>query len=165
MARGWRWFTNGGIEKSPFTFRHCVPLAFANVSTVRSKAKFAVLLADAARVKVWDHDDSRTLLTPNGGAPFGSYPQWCELARYRIVENYRPEPRFTEVAYTDGWGEHRWRSRSLTPTLAQFARTTGRRGRWIVYTNRHAQAVVNGKIRGWASPRQRVVRAIRIEEV
>lgn len=166
MSRGWRWFTNGGIAQAenPFNSRHCVPLAFANVSSTRRKARFAAELADAARVRVYGLDGQH-LLNPGGGAPARSHVQWALLARYAIVETFEPEVHYQEREDSTGRSRNGYVVRRVgRPTLAQFARSH-RSGRWIVYTEAHAQAVVAGKIRGWASPRQRVRYAVRVEEV
>lgn len=164
LDRGWRWYVNGGIESSPFERMHCVPIAFANVSTSRRKARLAVEVADVAYGRVIH--DGRALLARKGSSPQHTYSIWATLFNYRVAARYEPVVRYVEQE--DG----RWNSRTGyrvrrigRPTLAQFARTTGRRGRWIVFTPQHAQAVVNGAIRGYASPRQRVRYAIRIENL
>lgn len=157
MSRGWRWYVNGGIDASPLGPRHCVPLAYANVHSTRKKARFAAEIAAQARSRVTP--TGRALLNFNGGSPARTEELWARLCHYAIVERVEFENEVT-IGFRAGREIFKRHGR---PTLAQFARSTGRRGRWVVYTDGHAQAVVAGKIRGWASPRQRVHYAVRVE--
>jgi hypothetical protein len=141
---------------SPFLYLHCVPLAFTSVRD--GDASFAESLARDAR--------GLGLLNCTGGSP-GTYhtaPKWAALAGLRIVETVTPEIEYAETKYTDNWGDERRKYRRVgQPTVTQFRKTTGKTGRWIVLTDRHAQSLVDGKYRGWHAVRSRVIRAWRVE--
>lgn len=145
---------------NPFTRAHCVPLAFTCVGP-KPSAKFAVILADSAYGRVhpalWDC----RLLKRSGGAPAAklAVDEWARLALVRIVERYEPDDTLT-IGYRGGREVYK---RVGRPTVTQFRKGRGRRGRWVVFTDGHAQAVINGKVRGWFGARSRVVAAFRVE--
>lgn len=151
-----RWYTNGGLESSPFSQHHCVPIAWANVKDVgrTSRARFAVELAESAYIRLipgW----GVPMLKRRGSAIGGCEELWAALARMRIVQTVK----WAVVCHTDD------RTRRIgRPTVAQFARSHPR-GRWVVFTRGHAQAVVSGRYRGRVGPRSRVRLAIRVEEI
>lgn len=149
--------------KNPFTDAHCVPLAFT-ACTLHPSAERAQVLAFMARQApnaIYGH---RALLTRAGGSGATLYnvDAWARLAGLKVVETYRPEVRYQEVERNDQYGGTTFVVRRQgAPTVAQFARTH-KTGRWVVLTPCHAQALVNGKVRGWSAPRSRVRGAVRL---
>ena len=139
---------------SPFPGKHCVPLAFASCSAQPTPIKAKEI---AVRAK------ARGILSKKGGAVNVQARRhaWASLAGLRIVEWYIPD---ITVRYRD-WGYFSSR-RTVTgrPTLAQFLATRGRTGRWVVQTYKHCQAVVDGVLVQYGTPRSRVIQAWRVEE-
>jgi len=145
---------------NPFERKHCVVLAFTCVGP-KPSAKNAVGLADCAYRRIHPVLDGITLLNRGGGArgTFLAINEWARLAGVRVVEEYEPDDSLT-IGFSGGREVYK---RVGRPTIRQFQRGKGRRGRWIVFTDGHAQAVINGKVRGWYGARSRVHRAFRVE--
>lgn len=150
----------------PFKYNHCVVTAFTAVQR-QPTTEFALGLARSAMACPHPLLLDTPLLTARGGSPatIRSYETWAALAGLQVVEVFEPATKWDGQAYTDRFGEYRWRSREVgAPTVAGFARTH-RTGRWVVLTNRHAQAVVDGKVRGWYGARSRVIAAWRVDDL
>lgn len=156
---------------NPFAEKHCAVIAMTLVQEPANRTEeFARGLAVLA--KSYMTNGRWPLLTAGGSAAACKrrIHDWARVAGLRIVEVFEPK-----VVYTNGTPRERWSSRMgdyITvypvkrlgqPTVAQFARTTGRRGRWFVLTVGHAQAVVNGRIYNTRRTRSRVYFAVRLD--
>lgn len=161
-------FYNPGFV-NPFANYHCVPLAFTALQPpARRTAEFAILLADRAR-RVATSDGY--LLNKRGGSVGTRYhiAEWAKLAGFKIVDRFIPETTYVDgfrSQYSPRYGEIidvRFTRRVGRPTVAAFLRTTGRKGSWFILTHRHAQAAINGRLKGNVSRRDRVHAAFLLE--
>jgi hypothetical protein len=174
---GARWYPVG--FDNPFVRNGCVPLAFTALQPIATRtADFALSLArQAQRTRARDGDDM--LLNRTFGSPATQWRihQWAALAGLRVVETFKPEYELVEAARTLP-GYHHYDDdgnrvplkittyrRVGRPTVAQFIRGKGRKGRWLILTKRHAQACINGRLRGSVSKRDRVHFAARVDDV
>lgn len=161
----WRFVDLGFV--SPWKRNHCVPLAFT--AARGGDAEFAISLAESAYSTPHPQwRDGTRLLNANGGAVNAriAIESWAKLAGVEIVGEFRPIVRYDVASsgfYSRETGRPIYRAvKNGMPTIARFLKEQGRRGRWIVFTERHAQAVVNGRVRGWHKRRARVQAAFRI---
>ena len=155
LRAGWRWHSFGDMASSPFQYGNCVTLAYTAVQPAPTEAKAREL----ARLAM-----DKGLLDWYGRAPARGEPQWAALIGYRIAERFEPVITRATVMCRDAWGGwyERWQKIGA-PTLAQFAKGIGAHGHWVAYTYAHAQAVVDGKVCGYASMRRRLRYAVRVE--
>jgi hypothetical protein len=138
---------------SPFSKRHCVPLAIGHLAEM-SGHEVAALAMDARATPADAHTEERgeraMLLRPAGYA-WAYYRadlnQWCALAGLRVIQQ-------TDEVYP----------RRDRITITEFARRHPR-GRFFVLVarSRHAVAVVDGRIYGEWGARQRVGRFFELE--
>ena len=155
----------------PWHFNHCVPLAFTAAREDRS-TEFAISLAKSARTFPNPDAPRLTLLSMKGGSTSYNPPSlawvhaWANLAGLRVMESYEPSRAVESVRVVNIYGRRRYRAmRRLALTLEQFRHERGAAGMWIVMTYCHAQAVVDGVVRGFHKPRSRVTRAWRVEVI
>lgn len=156
-----------GFE-NPFPFKHCVPLAMTAVQR-RPTTEFLLSLVESARAVPHPVFFELPLLRHDGGAPNArlSIQSWTALAGLKVTETFEPTVVYTAVdsGFRSGYGDRVYRAVARgRPTVRQFQRGH-RRGRWIVFTDRHALAMVNGKLRGWFGARSRVLAAFRVESI
>lgn len=157
---------------NPFDRNHCAVIAMTLVQGPANRtpefARGLAVLAQNTRSR------GLPLLNSTGGAPAcrSRIFDWARIAGLKIVETFDPK-----IVYTNGTPRERWSNRvgdyivvypvvrTGQPTVAQFARTKGRKGRWFVLTVGHAQAVVNGRIYNTRRTRSRVYFAVRVEDL
>lgn len=173
MNRGARWFDPGFAN--PFPRNGCVPMAFAAVQRkgLRTTA-FAMHLAATARRTLASFSRGSAceyLLNAKGSSWYTEQriDDWARIAGVEIVARHKPEVtvRYVENKNFNEDYDPYWRreNRVLSgrPTVAQFLRSRGRRGTWIIFTNGHAQASRAGRPLGTVSVRDRVHFAVRVE--
>lgn len=156
---------------NPFERNHCAVVSMTLVQEPANRTpEFARGLAVLAKSTCTN--GNWPLLTAGGSAAACKrrIHDWARIAGLKIVEVFNPE-----VTYTNDSPRERWSNRMgdfVTvypvkrvgqPTVAQFARTKGRKGRWFVLTVGHAQAVINGRIYNTLHRRTRVYFAVRVE--
>lgn len=155
---------------NPFERNHCCPVAWTLVQDVANRTPdFARDLAVLARTT---RTRGLPLLSSGGSAASvkARIHDWARIAGLKIVEVFTPQ-----VEYTNDRPRTRWSHRAgdfITvypvrrigrPTVAQFARAKGRKGRWFILTTGHAQVSLNGRIYGTFKTRARVYFAVRVE--
>jgi hypothetical protein len=156
----------------PFERKHCAVIALT-MMTRRPSAKFALSLAESAYYVPGVFN--ATILSRSGGARNFemNIEKWCALSGLAVAEKFKPKIKVESIGaghyVTRRDREVYYRRPPLRvvgrPTLAQFQRAH-RRGRWIVVTNNHAIALVNGVYHDPAeyNARVRVVYAFRLIE-
>lgn len=165
---------------NPFQKNHCVVLAFTVLRN--GTADDALKLAETAKrtraSQFGDRFGSAFLIDRNGASTntAGRISRWGDITGLRYIEKFEPAFEYKRTRrklrgyYTwDDDGNHvpatiEVVQRVGRPTLAQFLRTTGRRGRWFVLVRAHAVAVINGKAYGNCEARSRVHIAFRMEQ-
>jgi hypothetical protein len=158
-----RYFVN------PFKKGGCVPTAWATVSSTPT-ATFAAALAGSA--PCYDKSTGAAYGLYQTRWPDGSTPlsdivkKWAAIAGVKVIEVFVPVVTFEHQKYIDTWG---WdRTRTVVrgePTLAQFCKTAGAHGRWVVSVRGHAVAVIDGEPFGSYQTRARVECAWRVTDL
>ena len=177
MSRAARW-----DFVSPFRLNGCVPDSFTAVQDPANRTTaFASGLAMIAR-RTRSHDcplmgERAFLLTPRYESPATTLRinEWARLAGVRVVETFKPVVTRKIIKRTLP-GYHSWNDegeripvqidvwrRVGAPTVAQFLRGPGRKGRWVIFTWGHAQAGINGRPKCDVKMRSRVRYAARVE--
>jgi hypothetical protein len=169
---------------SPYFENGCVPDSFTAVQDKanRTTAFSANLGVVARRTRSRDFvlRGARAFLFCNDNASpatAGRINEWARISGLRVVDIFRPAVRIKVIKRTLP-GYHTWNDegervpvkievcrRVGRPTVAQFLRSTGRRGRWVIITSRHMQASVNGRPKCDARLRSRVRFAARVETI
>ena len=140
----------------PFDRNGCVPVAWTHVAQADAPETFARLLAGAAQKLAGKY------LTPAGVA-YGARDTsrlcwWARQCGLRVAQVIR---------YVKGDGAtssaSEYKLVRKYATLARWARLHPR-GRYVVFVNSHAVAVIDGTIFGHYSPRSLVQVAVKVEK-
>ena len=157
---------------SPWPTRHCVVHAWMHLGAAKPTAAAAVELKLWALRTLCTYNSRQTLIDAKGTGYTRGHKdaaQWAAQVGCRIVgEPQYPERRTVwqhrKYGRLFGSDEGDKVPRDLTPTLAAWVREH-RRGRYLVFTEGHVQAVINGKVWGYHETRSRVQMFYRVEVV
>ena len=157
---------------SPWPTRHCVVHAWTHLGAAKPTAAAAVVLKLWALRTPCTYHAHRTLIDAKGtGYTRGQRDaaQWAERVGLRILgdaqypdfKNFWRHRRYARMYGADEGDKY---CISLGPTLAAWCRAH-KRGRYLVFTEGHVQAVINGKVWGYHETRSRVQMFYQVEVV